>query len=126
MVHRYKIILTLLLSAAFISPSLHAQVQKNGLTWYTDINKACAESNKAKKPIFALFTGSDWCVWCHRLENDVFDKASFKEWAKKNVILMEVDFPRGKLLPEAQARQNNSLQQFFKVQGYPTVCGCFL
>ena len=41
-------------------------------------------------------------------------------WAKKNVILLEVDFPRMKQLsPELQA-QNNSLQQSFGVMGYPT------
>lgn len=101
--------------------SILAQETKNGLTWYTDINQVCTVSNKAKKPVFAFFTGSDWCGWCKKLEHDVLDKPGFKAWAKKHVILMELDFPRQKQLPEQLARQNGSLQNFFHVQGYPTV-----
>lgn len=101
--------------------SLHAQEVKDGLTWYTDINQAYDVSSKTHKPIFGFFTGSDWCGWCHKLEADVFSKDEFKKWAAKNVILLELDFPRRKQLPEALVKQNNSLQQFFKVQGYPTI-----
>jgi thioredoxin-related protein len=101
--------------------SLSAQEQKFGLTWYTDINQAYQLSSKSKKPIFAFFTGSDWCGWCHRLARNVFEKSTFQDWAKKNVILLELDFPRNKQLPENLAKQNNELQQFFQVQGFPTV-----
>jgi protein disulfide-isomerase len=101
--------------------SLFAQEVKDGLTWYTDVAKAYELNKKTKKPIFAFFTGSDWCGWCHRLEANVFHKPGFKEWAKSNVILLELDFPRNKKLPQALQDQNNGLQQFFKVQGFPTI-----
>ncbi len=91
------------------------------LVWYTDLAKAQEVSKSTKKPIFAFFTGSDWCGWCHKLERDVFVKAPFIEWAKKNVILLELDFPRNKQLPPDLAQQNQSLQQQFRVQGYPTI-----
>jgi protein disulfide-isomerase len=55
------------------------------------------------------------------LEHDVFEKPSFIIWAKSNVILLELDFPRRKQLPPELVQQNNSLQQAFQVQGYPTV-----
>lgn len=105
----------------FGSLTVNAQTEKDGLTWYTDINQAQALSLKTHKPIFGFFTGSDWCGWCHKLEHDVIEKPEFQAWAKKNVILLELDFPRAKKLPDALVQQNNSLQQFFKVQGYPTV-----
>jgi len=113
----------LILSAAllFISLPGKAQHQKHGLTWYTDINKVYELSQKTKKPIFAFFTGSDWCGWCHKLESAVFVKPGFQAWAKKNVILLELDFPRKKELPKALAEQNNGLQNFFQVQGFPTI-----
>lgn len=114
----FSIAITLLL---FVSTAAWAQEVKHGLTWYTDINKAHELSQKQKKPVFAFFTGSDWCGWCHRLEQNVFDKPGFQAWAKKNVIMLEVDFPRRKQLPEELAKQNNGLQQFFNVQGYPTI-----
>ncbi len=101
--------------------SSRAQEVKDGLTWYTDITKAHEVSVKSKKPIFAFFTGSDWCGWCHRLEAAVFSKPGFKAWAKKSVILLELDFPRNKELPQKLAEQNAGLQQFFQVQGYPTI-----
>jgi len=100
---------------------LHAQEIKNGLTWYTSVNQVYQISKQTQKPVFAFFTGSDWCGWCHKLQAAVFDKQGFKDWAKKNVILLEVDFPRNKQLPDTLAQQNNGLQQFFQVQGFPTV-----
>lgn len=97
------------------------QPEKPALTWYTDINKAHEVSQKTHKPIFAFFTGSDWCGWCHRLQREVFAKKEFIDWAKKNVVLLELDFPRRKELPKELAEQNMSLQQAFRVQGYPTI-----
>lgn len=92
-----------------------------GLTWYTDLSKAREASDITKKPIFGFFTGSDWCGWCRKLQADVFSKAPFVEWAQKNVILLELDFPRSKQLPAELAEQNQALQQAFKVTGYPTI-----
>jgi thioredoxin-related protein len=98
-----------------------AQTQSGGLSWYTDLNKAMEVSNASKKPIFGFFTGSDWCGWCHKLQRDVMAKPAFIDWAKKNVVLLELDFPRNKQLPEELSSQNNNLARQFKVQGFPTV-----
>jgi len=89
--------------------------------WLVDLNEAYALSKKTKKPILANFTGTDWCGWCIKLKAEVFDKPEFKEWAKKNVVLIEIDFPRKKQLPEEIKQQNAGLQQAFQVQGYPTI-----
>lgn len=102
----------------FLTPS-HSFAQKN-LVWHTDLMEAQKISMETHKPIFAFFTGSDWCGWCHKLQNEVFSKSKFIDWADK-VVLLEVDFPRTKQLPTALAQQNNSLQQAFQVRGYPTV-----
>jgi thioredoxin-related protein len=91
------------------------------LVWYTDLAKAQEASKSSKKPIFAFFTGSDWCGWCHKLERDVFSKTQFIDWAQKNVVLLELDFPRNKQLTPELTQQNFSLQQQFQVQGYPTI-----
>ena len=100
---------------------IYAQETKGGLIWQTDIMKANEISKSTGKPIFAFFTGSDWCGWCHKLQKDVFSKNTFIAWAKKNVVLVELDFPRNKQLPPELAQQNNGLQQALQVQGYPTV-----
>ncbi|MES2702430.1 MAG: thioredoxin family protein [Bacteroidota bacterium] len=105
----------------FSAVSLYAQHEKGGLIWYTSLEQANALSQSKHKPIFAFFTGSDWCGWCHKLEADVFSKPAFITWAKKNVILLELDFPRQKQLSPELQQQNGSLQQAFRVQGYPTI-----
>lgn len=95
--------------------------KNEGLEWHTDAIKAQELSKNSHKPIFAFFTGSDWCGWCHKLQNDVFSKPEFIAWAKKNVILLELDFPKRKQLAPELAQQNASLQQTFQVRGYPTI-----
>ena len=111
--------------ALFTNFCLNAQkdslAKKEGLVWYTDIMKANEVSKASNKPLFALFTGSDWCVWCKKLQNDVFIKPEFIQWAKKNVVLVELDFPRTKTLSPELTQQNASLQQTFRVQGFPTI-----
>ena len=104
----------------FISSSLFSQVQK--LTWHTDLEKAIEISTKEKKNLMLFFTGSDWCGLCIRLQKEVFYKPEFIEWANKNVILVDIDFPRNKINQTAEIQnQNNLLQQQFGVQGYPTI-----
>ena len=89
--------------------------------WLVDVNEAYDESKKTGKPILANFTGSDWCGWCKRLTKSVFIHDEFKDWAKKNVVLLELDFPRRKQLPQNIRQQNASLRKAFSVRGYPTI-----
>lgn len=91
------------------------------LKWYTDVNEAQAASVASNKPIFAFFTGSDWCGWCKKLQREVFAKPAFKEWAAQKVVLLELDFPRGKQQDDKLRQQNQELQQAFQVRGYPTI-----
>jgi thioredoxin-related protein len=37
------------------------------------------ESNKENKPLLLFFTGSDWCGWCIKLQNEVLKTADFKK-----------------------------------------------
>lgn len=110
---KFKIIFILL----FVKFSCFSQ----DLTWHTDFNKAIEISIKEKKPLFMFFTGSDWCGWCIRLQNEVFKKSEFVQWAKKNVVLVELDFPKRTSLSPELMKQNLELQNLFGVRGYPTV-----
>ena len=96
-------------------------MQAQELKWETDINKAIAASNKTKKPMLLFFTGSDWCGWCIRLQKEVLKTPEFKTWAAKNVVLVELDYPRSKPQSEVIKNQNNGLQQTFGIHGFPTV-----
>lgn len=89
--------------------------------WLVDVDEAYAISTKEGKPILANFTGSDWCGWCKKLDADVFSKPEFKKWAEKNVVLLELDFPRRKQIPQKNQQQNAAMQQALGIRGYPTV-----
>jgi thiol-disulfide isomerase/thioredoxin len=89
--------------------------------WLVDLDEAYAISSKTGKPILANFTGSDWCGWCKRLDADVFSKPEFQNWAKKNVVLLELDFPRRFQIPQKNQQQNAAMQQALQIRGYPTI-----
>jgi thioredoxin-related protein len=91
------------------------------LVWLTNLEEAQKISKKTKKPILANFTGSDWCGWCHKLSAEVFNTPDFKTWSDKNVVLLELDYPRTKVQTEELKAQNNGLMQAFQVQGFPTI-----
>ncbi len=116
-----KLILTAVLLLAGLMPlSLNAQ---EGATWYPDFDKA-VEAAKAKNlDLLVDFTGSDWCIWCKRLHDEVFAKESFLNSVQKNYILVALDFPRS---DEAKAKvpnpaRNQELSEKYGIQGFPTV-----
>ena len=89
--------------------------------WLTDLPKAQAKAKEEKRMVLLDFTGSDWCGWCIKLHNEVFSKPEFAEYARKNLVLVEVDFPRKKKLNAEQKKANDALQQKYKIEGYPTI-----
>lgn len=109
-----------ILMIAFLTfSSLTLQAQE--LTWHTDVSKASEIAMKQKKPLLMFFTGSDWCGWCIRLQKEVFKTPEFEKWAKTNVVLVELDYPRRTPQPDNIKAQNQQLQAMFRVQGYPTI-----
>lgn len=107
----------ILLFLAFSSLAINAQE----LRWYTDVKEASALSIKTKKPLLLFFTGSDWCGWCMKLQKEVFIQPDFAKWARENVILVELDYPKRKQLTPELVKQNNEIGQMFAIRGYPTV-----
>ena len=89
--------------------------------WQTDLPKAQAQAKAEGKLVLINFTGSDWCGWCIKLRKEVFLKPDFEEYAKVNLVLVEIDFPKRKALPDALQKANHKLAEQFEVQGYPTL-----
>ncbi len=89
--------------------------------WRTDFEAAKAKAKAEKKFLLVDFTGSDWCIWCKRLKTEVFDKDEFQNEAPKHFVLVELDFPATKKLPDELKEQNDALQKKYKIQGFPTV-----
>jgi thioredoxin-related protein len=91
------------------------------LAWQTDLPKAQAAAKAQQKMVLLDFTGSDWCGWCIKLNKEVFSTPEFAEYAGKNLVLVEVDFPRKKALSPQQKQANDALAAQYKIEGYPTI-----
>ncbi|HEY2139422.1 MAG TPA: thioredoxin family protein [Chthoniobacterales bacterium] len=89
--------------------------------WLTDYEQAQKEAQAKHKLLVMDFTGSDWCGWCIMLDKEVFSKPEFKEYANKNLVLLELDFPRMKQMPPETVKQNEQLLMKYGIQGFPTV-----
>lgn len=114
--------LAILACGALASPAFADDVDgKKKSPWLHDYKKAVALAKKEKKPILMEFTGSDWCPPCMQLTKKVFKSDEFLAWAKKNVILLKLDFPNKKKLPEEEKKQNDALAKKHSIQGFPTV-----
>jgi thioredoxin-related protein len=55
------------------------------------------------------------------LKRNVFDDPEFAKYAKSNLVLVEVDFPQHKTLPEAQQQANARLDKTYGINSYPTI-----
>jgi len=89
--------------------------------WSEDYAASLAKAKADNKLVLLDFTGSDWCGWCIKIDNEIFSKPEFQEYAKKNLELVELDFPRRKTLPANVKAQNEKLAQEYGIQGFPTI-----
>lgn len=115
-----KTITNLLCSISLAAISTGALAAK-GEPWITDMAQAQKTAQAEGKDIFVYFTGSDWCAWCLTLDKEVFSQPEFIEYAKKNWVLVELDFPNDEdLLTEEQIEHNEKWEEVFQPPGFPT------
>ena len=110
-----RILLPLLLALAA------ANLRADDENWLTDLDKAKAQAKKENKLVFMDFTGSDWCPPCKQLHSTVLTSKEFTTFAKDNLVLVVVDFPRRKEQSAELKKANQKLQTKFGIEGYPTV-----
>jgi len=96
------------------------QVQAAETTWLTDLPAAQAKAKAENKMVLLDFTGSDWCSWCMKFKKEALDTTKFKDYAEKNLILVELDFPHNKAQSADLKKANAALGGKYKVDGYPT------
>lgn len=89
--------------------------------WTTDYRQALERAKAEKKDVLLDFSGSDWCGWCMKLDKEITNTSAFREYAKKHLILVLVDFPRYKPQTAALKKQDQELANKFQIEGYPTL-----
>lgn len=100
--------------------SLAVALSTQAAVWKTDFEAAKAEAKRSGKVVVMNFTGSDWCGYCIKMKKETLDMKAFADYADKNAVLVEVDFPSRKRLPAAQQKANDALKKKYDVEGYPT------
>lgn len=93
----------------------------DNLDWETNLEVALQKAQEENKAVLVNFTGSDWCIWCQRLSNEVFSQKEFEEFAEENLILVKIDFPKNIEQSMETKMYNNQLAQRFGVEGFPTI-----
>lgn len=91
-----------------------------GVIWKTSYAQAIAEASQQNKQVLLYFSGSDWCAPCLRMEQEVLSRKQFADFASKNLILVQLDFPRNKKLSPDEKAQNDRLAKKYAIQGFPT------
>ncbi|MDA7896370.1 thioredoxin family protein [bacterium] len=93
-----------------------------GEGWMHDFEAAKKKAASENKDLFIDFTGSDWCGWCIKLNEEVFQHEPFKKGVADSFILVELDYPRDKSkLSKETIAQNEKLREEYQIQGYPTI-----
>lgn len=99
-------------------------IPPNSQNWTSNYQEALAKANSESKNVLMVFSGSDWCANCMRLESSVFNTQHFQEYASENLVLLKLDFPLRKKnkLSEELTKQNEQLaERFNKAGAFPTV-----
>lgn len=107
-----------LLLFVFVAKVLVAQM------WETNFAKAKLVAEKENKNIILVFSGSDWCIPCMKLEKNIWSSPEFIEYSQKHYILVRADFPKRKnnTLPKEQQLENERLAEKYNIQGlFPLV-----
>lgn len=91
-----------------------------GQQWETDFTIAQGKAQQQQKKLLLVFSGSDWCIPCIRLEKEVWRDKTFIGYAKENLILYRADFPKRKKnqLVKELKEANQQLAEVYNPNGY--------
>lgn len=92
--------------------------------WKTNFELVKKEAVTQHKPILLVFSGSDWCAPCIKLDKSIWQSAEFNEYSATNLILERADFPKKKQnqLDADLKKQNEGLAQRYNKDGvFPLV-----
>ncbi len=92
--------------------------------WETNFDTAKKRATDENKNIILVFSGSDWCIPCMKLEKNIWESREFINDSKNHFVLLRADFPKKKTnkLSKEQQEQNEKLAEKYNTQGlFPLV-----
>jgi len=82
-----------------------------------DPEKAFREARQSGKQVLLVFSGSDWCIPCIRLEKNILTDSAFRNFAGERFIILEADFPQKKKVAPSLKSQYEELADQFNAEG---------
>lgn len=107
--------------SAFLLLTSVMSMKCEAVQWTTNYEEASVAAKAQNKPIVLFFTGTDWCVWCKKLESEALATRDFEQDAGNAFIFVKLDFPKKEQQNPTVVQQNRDLQRRFDVRGYPTI-----
>ncbi len=92
--------------------------------WSHNFEEAKKQAVEQDKNIIIVFSGSDWCAPCIKLDKNIWQSDAFKKEAEENWIIVKADFPRKKAntLSKEQTDHNRKLAEKYNLEGsFPLV-----
>ncbi len=92
--------------------------------WVNNFDSAKKIAKQENKNIIMIFSGSDWCAPCIRLDKNIWQSQEFKDESKNNWVTMKLNFPRKKAnqLPADEEKHNRELAEKYNKEGnFPLV-----
>ena len=114
-------LITLIMISACVAENPKENKEEGKIAWFTNLEKAQEVAQERNIPIFIHFTGSDWCGWCWKLEEEVYSKPIFQEYVAENMVMVTIDFPKKIEQSDEVKAYNRALSTRFRIRGFPTV-----
>ncbi|CAN1511322.1 COG2143 Thioredoxin-related protein [Flavobacteriaceae bacterium] len=92
--------------------------------WKTNFEDVKVKAEKENKNILLVFSGSDWCGPCIKLDKVVWKSPEFQAEADKSWVIYKADFPKKKVnqLSSELTESNNKLAEKYNKNGsFPLV-----
>jgi len=89
--------------------------------WESDLETAVSQAKARKCNILVLYTGSDWCPWCRKMDAEVYSQPEFAQYSHEKLVLLKLDFLRHTPQSDQAKAQNAEMAKRYDVRAYPTV-----
>lgn len=88
--------------------------------WKSSFDDAKNQALAENKNIVLVFSGSDWCAPCIKLDKTVWQSEEFKKESESKWVIYRADFPKKKVnqLDSALTESNKKLAAQYNAEGY--------
>lgn len=92
----------------------------NAQVFEADWEQAKGKARSENKTLLLVFSGSDWCIPCIKLEKEVWKDSHFQAYAGEKYVMYRADFPKRKKnqLPQNLKIKHQNLAEKYNPDGY--------